>query len=179
MRYCLKKGMGDVKKKPFAFSGIFSVAVVVLALLLFGWISGLRLCAVVSGSMEPNLPTWSLCLVNSKTAYEDVEVGDIVVYYRRSDNLRIIHRVIAVYPEGMETKGDANAISDGVSVDENNLYGKMLGFVPYLGYLTRLTATLPGKAVIVIAIAALIVSDVRDTKKKHDDSEPEESDKTE
>lgn len=153
----------------------------VFVVIFVGWLCGLRLCAVVSGSMEPNLPTWSLCLINTKTAYEDIEVGDIVVYYRRSDNLRIIHRVVAIYPEGLETKGDANSVSDGVSIgaDEGNLCGKMLGFVPYLGYLTRVTGTLPGKAVIVIAIVALLTSDMWDTRKKRDDGEPEKSDKKE
>lgn len=158
--------------------GILFVVAALAAVILFGWISGFRLCAVVSGSMEPNLPTWSLCIVNTKTDYSDIELGDIVVYYRRSDNLRIIHRVIAIYPEGMETKGDANSVSDGVSVNEDNLYGKMLVFVPYLGYLTRLTESTAGKMVILIAIAALLVSDIRDTKKEREEEKTDETDQT-
>ena len=163
--------MRNLKKERRAPVGILSTAVALLAIILFGWISGLRLCAVVSGSMEPNLPTWSLCVVSTKTAYDDIATGDIVVYNRHSDGLRIIHRVIAVYPEGLETKGDANSISDGVSVGKDNLYGKMILFVPYLGRLTQLTASLPGKAVIVIAIAALVFSDLHDTKKRGEEED--------
>lgn len=69
------------------------------AIILFGLISGIRLCAVVSGSMEPNLPTWSLCVISTRTPYDKIQTGDIVVYNRRSDDTRIIHRVTKITPE--------------------------------------------------------------------------------
>ena len=87
-----------------------------ITLLFLGQISGIRLCAVVSGSMEPNLPTWSLSIVNTKASYDSIQTGDIVVYYRRSDHTRIIHRVTEIKPNGMVTKGDANSVTDGLSV---------------------------------------------------------------
>ena len=48
-------------------------------------LSGLRLCAVQTGSMEPTIPTYSLCLVTTRVDYDDLAVGDIVVYTRSSD----------------------------------------------------------------------------------------------
>lgn len=38
-----------------------------------------------------------------------------MVYYRRSDHTRIIHRVTEIKPNGMVTKGDANSVTDGLS----------------------------------------------------------------
>ena len=70
----------------------FLAVIAVILALYFG--SGLRLCAVVSGSMEPNLPVWSLCVVSTRTDFDDLDVGDIIVYIRDSDGKRIIHRVI-------------------------------------------------------------------------------------
>ena len=69
-----------------------------ITLLFLGQISGIRLCAVVSGSMEPNLPTWSLSIVNTKASYDSIQTGDIVVYYRRSDHTHIIHRMTEIKP---------------------------------------------------------------------------------
>lgn len=109
-----------------------------ITLLFLGQISGIRLCAVVSGSMEPNLPTWSLSIVNTKASYDSIQTGDIVVYYRRSDHTRIIHRVTEIEPNGMVTKGDANSVTDGLSVGRDNLFGKYLFHIPYLGYFSKL-----------------------------------------
>ena len=114
------------------------VLLVLCLTLLFGAISGIRPCAVISGSMEPNLPIWSLCFVDTRASYDDIQTGDIVVYTRHSDQLRIIHRIIEITTDGMVTKGDANPVSDGLSVGRDNLYGKNLFHIPYLGYCSQL-----------------------------------------
>ena len=139
------------------------VLIAVFAALYF--ITGLRLCAVQSGSMEPNIPTWSLCIVNSHADYDDIEVGDVVVYVRRSDGKRIIHRVIEITEEGMITKGDANGRDDGVSVFRDNLFGKNLFHIPYLGKIPNLVRTPAGICVVVLLLAALVYTEVKDTKK--------------
>ena len=118
-------------------SSVFFLLVMITFLFL-GQISGIRLCAVVSWSMEPNLPTWSLSIVNTKASYDSIQTGDIVVYYRRSDHTRIIHRVTEIEPNGMVTKGDANSVTDGLSVGRDNLFGKYLFHIPYLGYFSKL-----------------------------------------
>lgn len=122
-----------MKKAENKVSPTSVVLLAFAAFLLFGVISGLRLCSVVSGSMEPNIPTWSLCVINTRASYESIEVGDVVVY-SRSNGKRIIHRVIEITPEGLITKGDANFSDDGVSVTSENLVGKTLFHIPYLGY---------------------------------------------
>lgn len=124
-------------------------------LVVFGFFAGIRPCAVISGSMEPNLPTWSLCFVDTRISYDDIKTGDIVVYIRRSDEKRIIHRVIDIQPEGIVTKGDANSLSDGLSVGRDNLYGKSLFHIPYLGYVNRFTQNPLIKALVILAIAAI------------------------
>lgn len=96
---------------------------------------GLRGCAIVSGSMEPTIPTYSLCLVTTDITLPQVEVGDVVVYFREADQRMIVHRVIAETAQGFVTKGDANTFDDGISVTEETLYAKCLCHVPYLGFL--------------------------------------------
>ena len=38
----------------------------------------------------------------------------------------------------MVTKGDANSVTDGLSVGRDNLFGKYLFHIPYLGYFSKL-----------------------------------------
>lgn len=162
-----------MKKAENKVSPTSVVLLVFAVLLLFGMISGLRLCSVVSGSMEPNIPTWSLCVVNTRASYDSIEVGDVVVY-SRSDGKRIIHRVIEITPEGMITKGDANYSDDGVSVTRENLVGKTLLHIPYLGYcgkimqypIARITA-----AAFVILVAFWDTIFGKKKKKGNDDGE--------
>ena len=159
-----------MKKKRREIADALLLPIVLLVFIAFYYLGPFRLCSVVSGSMEPNLPTWSLCVINVKTPYADIKTGDIVVYNRKSDATRIIHRVIEITDSGMITKGDANSVSDGLSVTPENLYGKYLFHVPKLGKLPTLIRTPVGIAVTGVVAAALIISmtagDMRALRKK-------------
>ena len=145
--------------------GSTSIFVIVFAIMLLGIISGIRPCSVISGSMEHNLPTWSLCFIDTRISYDEIQTGDIVVYNRRSDDVRIIHRVIEIEPEGMITKGDANSVSDGLSVGRDNLYGKSLFYIPYLGYLGRFAQKPIVKISIIICSLVLLTTDIVTSRK--------------
>ena len=167
-----------MEKKKNSLKGKLLLPILILLILGFNFLGPFRMCAVPTGSMEPNIPTWSLCLVNVKTPYEEIKEGDIVVYVRKSDGLRIIHRVIAVTDAGMVTKGDANSIDDGLSVTPDNLFGKYLFHIPQLGRLPMLIRTPAGIAVVAALAIGLLVWSVADDakalKKKQEDRDPPE-----
>jgi len=168
-----------MKKEKNALKGKLVFPVILLLLIAFNFLGPFRMCAVPTGSMEPNIPTWSLCLVNVKTPYEEIQEGDVVVYERKSDGLRIIHRVIAITDAGMVTKGDANHIDDGLSVTPENYFGKYLFHIPQLGRLPVLIRTPAGIAVVaVVAIGLFVWSLADDTKalkaKQEETSAPED-----
>lgn len=148
------------------------ILLVMTVFVLLGMLSGIRPCAVISGSMEPNLPTWSLCFVSTRTSYDSIQTGDIVVYYNRSNNMRIIHRVIEIEPDGMVTKGDANQISDGLSVGQDNLYGKSLFHIPYIGYCSQLAQMPIVKVVILACLIVLLATDIVDMRKSGKEGTP-------
>ena len=137
--------------------GLLTTLATLVVVLLLYLIGPFRLCFVPSGSMEPNIPIWSLCVVNARTPYEEIEVGDIVVYNRRSDDLRIIHRVIEITDGALVTKGDANQVSDGPSVTPDNLYGKYLFHIPGVGRVMYLAKTPAGIAVTAAVVVALLL----------------------
>lgn len=159
-------------KRKHRMSYSLFILLVMAVFVLLTLISGIRPCAVVSGSMEPNLPTWSLCFVNTRASYDSIQIGDIVVYNRRSDNKRIIHSVIEIEPDGMVTKGDANPVSDGLSVGRDNLYGKSLFYIPYLGYCSKLAQKLFVKIAILVCLATILTADVVEMLKFKKDSTP-------
>lgn len=154
--------MRNIKK----YLSLIIITGVMLTVFVIAQVFGLRLCAVQSGSMEPNIPTYSICLVTTHVEYEDVEPGDIVVYVRYDDNARIIHRVIAIVEDGMITKGDANQTDDGVSVTPENLYAKYILNIPYAGYVYNFVRTPIGAGVIIAVIVLLFSMDIIDDRRK-------------
>lgn len=154
-----------MKKNRNPILGKLALPVLLLALIGFNYMGPFRMCAVPTGSMEPNIPTWSLCLINVKTPYETLQTGDIVVYERKSDGLRIIHRVVAITDEGIVTKGDANHIDDGLSVTAENYYGKYLFHIPQLGRLPMLIRTPAGIAVVAVLAVGLLIWSLADNKR--------------
>ena len=108
------------------------LALLLTGLLLAAYLMGYRAYIVMSGSMEPQISTGSLCLVDTNARYEDIRVGDVIVFGQYHG--LVTHRVIAVTEEGLETKGDANEVTDGVRVNQTNFKGKTIGAIPGVGY---------------------------------------------
>ena len=96
---------------------------------------------VVSGSMEPNIPTGSFAVVNRNVDFDDVKIGDVIVF--KYEEMNIIHRVIETTTingkKYFKTKGDANKIDDGFIVTEENYCGTEVYFIAKLGYAVDFT----------------------------------------
>lgn len=127
---------------------------------------GCDIYAVISGSMEPAIPTGSLVVVKD---VEDatVEDGDVIAYYSDSDNGAIItHRVVdnQIISGQFITKGDANDANDPTPVDYDRYIGKVVLSVKYLGYIASFLDQLAGKiaviSVILIAVFLRFLGDI-------------------
>ena len=152
---------------------VFPIAVVLLFVALY-FLLPFRLVAVVSGSMEPTIPTGSLCIVNIRIPYEKIEEGDVIVYVRKSDGLRIIHRVIEVTDEGLVTKGDHNQISDGLSTTADNYFGTSLVHIPGVGKIAMKARTPAGLAIIGAALVAVVIWTAAGDKKQKQSEQEEQ-----
>lgn len=142
------------------------VAGVCIAILLFLLLSGLRLCVIQSGSMEPTIPTYSVCLVTTQVDYDDLSAGDIVVYTRQSDGQQIVHRIVDITDTGAITRGDANQTDDGVSVTPDTLYARYIAHIPCGGRIINAIRTPTGCAVIAVLVAVLLAWNVIDDKRR-------------
>lgn len=103
---------------------------------------GHRVYIVESGSMEPALMTNSMILVK-ELDWKEVKEGDIITYYGNSKGIRVTHRAMEVDLESktIRTKGDANNTEDPSLLKGENLIGKVVFKIPYIGIILRLLGT--------------------------------------
>ncbi len=125
-------------------------------------LAGYQVYNVISGSMEPAIPIGSLVLVKPQEASE-IQEGDIIAYSSKTDAGAIItHRVVEnqVAAGRLVTKGDANAEHDINPVEYEQLLGKIIFSVPYLGMALQGAASPSGKvaAICLVIIAVLLHS---------------------
>lgn len=118
---------------------------------------------IASGSMTPNIRVNDLVINQRVKAYE-VQVGDVITFLSESplsNGLTITHRVVAIIqsPDGsylFRTKGDANQTADDWLVPEENIVGKVLIKIPYIGYIHSFLLNSYG-FLIAIVIPCLII----------------------
>lgn len=145
---------------------IWLIAIVV-GLLLLPRVADWRFEAVLSGSMEPAFNAGSVVCIKP-VEVSSIKTGDIIAY--RSSKALITHRVIDVtsYNDAplFHTMGDANESPDIYPVPPENVVGKVVFDVPYLGYLASFVKTRRGfLATIIIPAIAIMVMEIMDIRK--------------
>lgn len=154
------------------FQAIAAPVLVLLVIYGFFQITGLRLCAVQSGSMEPEIPTYSYCLIDTRVDYDSLKVGDIIVYDRPYDHMQVVHRIVAILDDGVITQGDANPVDDGILLTEADITGVYLCHIPGAGLAANLIRTPVGIGIILAAVVLLLISDARSREKKAGNNTP-------
>ncbi len=126
---------------------------------------------VASGSMIPVLEVYDVLVVQGHEPFEDIEVGDIIVFNRPSDHNRVIvHRVASIIdddPKTIRTKGDANPASipgTDFPITEEEYIGKVAYTVPKIGYVTQLLKPPINYVIIAVVIGIMVVKQM--AKKK-------------
>ena len=98
---------------------------------------GIHRYLVVSGSMEPSLCAGDIVFVNTNVDFEDVEIGDVIIF--QYEDMNIIHRVVdKALIDGekhLKTKGDNNKCADGYLTTKYNFCGVAVCQIPKIGLL--------------------------------------------
>ena len=165
---------------------VVCIVVAVAACLFLPKLFGVKTYYVISGSMEPTIPTGSIIYVVDKD-FSKVKKGDILTY--RSGSAIVTHRAYRIFTDtdgkitSIQTKGDANSTPDGGgeeatsgNLTKTNLIGQTVLWIPLLGYVSWFVQTGPGifavvalGAVILIAIILPEVLFEKDKDDKNDD----------
>lgn len=97
--------------------------------------------AILTGSMYPALREKSL-VVTRKNKDSNYQVGQIITFVKEGEKklVYITHRITAVqvdenYQEYFVTQGDANTNGDGWRVYPNQVLGRVILTIPFLGLL--------------------------------------------
>jgi signal peptidase len=111
---------------------------------------------VTSGSMEPEIQTGAV-LFTYRTSAENIRVGDTITFQK--EDTFTTHEVIEknTDPISFRTQGTANNSPDPGTVSEDELAGKKLFSVPYLGYLISWAGSRNGIALFIIVPGAILV----------------------
>ena len=153
---------------------MLAIAVVGFVVFWYGFRAAFRtdhpLMAVATGSMHPTLKVGDLIMVQGglEAPYDEIDVGyangTIIVFRgevigRRGD--LIVHRAIDKFPRDgvwwFKTHGDANPPSSVEEFSEDFFVGKVVGWVPLLGWPNLFFQTTEGKLLIIILLAVLII----------------------
>lgn len=147
------KKISKQKRNPIAgfcsILGTLLLVVLVLACvpLTVPRMMGYHIYTVVSGSMEPEIPTGSLVYISNVEAKE-VQEGDVIAFYGATDGSSIItHRVVTnstVMGEFI-TKGDANEENDMNPIPYSHFIGKVTLSIPKVGSMAQTFTSTNGK----------------------------------
>ncbi|MFM9875500.1 MAG: signal peptidase I [Nitrosarchaeum sp.] len=128
---------------------------------------------VASGSMIPVLQVYDVLIVQGHEPFEDIKVGDVIVFNRPSGHDRVIvHRVASIInddPKTIRTQGDANPASipgTDFPITKEEYIGKVAYVIPQIGYVTQILKPPMNYIIIVIVVGIMIVKQI--SKKKND-----------
>jgi len=137
---------------------------------------------VSSGSMYPELAMYDIIVISGHTLFEDVKIGDIIVFDRPKDHDRVIvHRVVAVVdddPKTLRTKGDNNQrsmVGTDYPITEEEYIGTVVHVIPQVGFITKILQPLINYIIIAVIIGVMIIRQVyrKDKKKLMDQAKAE------
>lgn len=131
---------------------------------------------VASGSMIPVLQVYDVIVIQGHEPFEEIEIGDIIVFNRPSDHDRVIvHRVVAITndePREIRTQGDANTHSiagTDFPITEEDYIGKVEHILPQIGYVTQVLKPPTNYIIIVIVVGVMIIQQITKKKKEKKD----------
>jgi len=142
-------------------NSIYTVAILLVVfcatLLVAGrfGIGGVRALVVQSGSMEPTISTKSIVVTAPVGSYT---AGDVVTFKQSGrEQVLVTHRVVKVENGQFTTKGDANEGVDSEIVPAQDVVGKVIFSVPFVGSIISFAQTQVGFTILVVIPAVAIV----------------------
>ena len=128
---------------------------------------------VSSGSMYPELAMYDIIVISGHTLFEDVKIGDIIVFDKPKDHDKVIvHRVVAVVdddPKTLRTKGDNNQrsiIGTDYPITEEEYIGKVVHVIPQVGFITKILQPPINYIIIAVIVGVMIIRQVYRKEKK-------------
>ena len=130
------------------------------------FIFGIQSFVILTGSMEPALPVGTIVITQQSSTYNK---NDIIAF--KKDDKTVTHRIVEVKNENnvfsYKTRGDANNVDDIDLVRKDNILGKMVFLIPFLGSFVLYLKTIPGFLIFIVLPAIIyIIFEIFNIKKE-------------
>lgn len=170
--------MGLIKKIIHILAVILYVLIIVYSVVCIPMIFKFHPVVVLSGSMEPTYQVGSI-MYYKKVPKEELKVGDVIAF--SVNNIKTIsHRIASIENGLIETKGDANKVSDVNKIRYDNVRGKVSKIsLPYVGHYVKaindnLTTVVVFAVIILVSEFMLSNMEIFDLNNKNRRSEEDE-----
>ena len=164
------KAFLNVLSWALSFFIFLSAASLVVSMLL-----GFKVFCIKTASMEPEYPVGALVLVKP-TPFSELAGGDVISF--NAGGAIVTHRVTDIDSRKMllYTKGDNNNTQDFAPVAYDNVIGRVVFCVKYVGYPVLFAQTKPGKIILIDLIAILLLARIIFffLSRRESEEEPEE-----
>ena len=128
---------------------------------------------VSSGSMYPELVMHDIIIISGHMPFEDVKIGNIIVFDRPIDHDKVIvHRVVAVVddnPKTLRTKGDNNQYSmvgTDYPITKEEYIGTVVHVIPQVGFITKILQPPINYIIIAVIIGIMVIRQIYKKEKK-------------
>lgn len=138
-------------------------------------VGGYSFMRVLTGSMEPNIPTDSIIIIermdgDKSDKLSKLQVGDVISFYSTRPELEgapTTHRIVEISDVNGEatyvTKGDANVLADADSCTKDRIIGKVVWNSHAIGVIVRLLLNpLVFFPLIILPLLVMILFNLRD-----------------
>lgn len=148
--------MGIIKKIIHLLAIVTYVFIIVYALVCIPIIFGHYPVVVLSGSMEPTYKVGSI-IYYEQVESDELKKGDVITFNEKNNKM-VSHRIVNIDNGLIETKGDANNVSDVNKIRFENVKGKVGKLcIPFIGYYIKFVND--NLTLIVIAAVIILVSE--------------------
>lgn len=134
---------------------------ITLFVLASHYLLGLNFITVYGNSMSPTIPQGALMITNT-VAPSEIAIDDIIAFRPPGGvTTTVAHRVVEVNPSEntvlFTTKGDAVEDNDSYAVPAANVLGKVIFWIPLVGYIAHSIKTVPGFVLLVLVPVVIII----------------------
>lgn len=149
-----------IRKLIHILAVISYVLIIVYAIVCIPMIFGHHPVVVLSGSMKPTYKVGSV-IYYKKVSQKELKVGDVITF-NANNNKMVSHRIANIDNGFIETKGDANKVSDVNKIRYENVRGKVGKLsIRYVGYYIKTVndnLTLVVIVTIIILVSEFLIS---------------------
>lgn len=139
---------------------------------------------IISPSMEPQISVLD-AVVTMRKDVKKIRKEDVITFISKDSShygVIITHRIVGIFENNdgtvsYRTKGDNNNVEDQTLVNYNDILGKVILVIPYIGYLQQFLTTPQGWILVIVVPCVLIIgSDIIKLAKKGNNKKEDSKD---